>query len=157
MKKILITLLAILGLFSLTCCATTSEVGTEDITESKLTNFNYLEKICDVQLVDEQNGDMYYLLDSGKGRYISLANGNSMCLLVRDGELYGRNVMVGDKGVIVTLNLHDTECKQTVKTVANGAGFYSFSDKQLQYFTEEFRGMMTNTAKSWGLDEYIKK
>lgn len=100
---------------------------------------------------------MYYLLDSGKGRYISLANGNSMCLLVRDGELYGRNVMVGDKGVIVTLNLHDTECKQTVKTMANGAGFYLFSGKQLQYFTEEFRGMMTNTAKSWGLDEYIKK
>lgn len=132
-------------------------VGTEDITESKLTNFNYLEKICDVQLVDEQNGDMYYLLDSGKGMYISLANGNSMCLLVRDGELYGRNVMVGDKGVIVTLNLHDTECKQTVKTMANGAGFYFFSGKQLQYFTEEFRGMMTNTAKSWGLDEYIKK
>ena len=94
MKKIVMILMTTLVSLLMVSCATTSGVGTGNVNENKLTNFKYLEKICDVQLVNEQNGDMYYLLDSGKGKYISLTNGNSMCLLVRDGELYGRNVMV---------------------------------------------------------------
>lgn len=49
MKKVLIALLAALGLFSLTCCATTSGVGTRNIDESELTNPSYLKKICQVQ------------------------------------------------------------------------------------------------------------
>ena len=143
--------------FLMVSCATTSSVGTGNVNENKLTNFKYLEKICDVQLVKEQNGDMGYLLDGGKGLYISFKSGNSACLLVRDGELYGRSVMVSAEGIIVTFNLHDAECKQKVKVIANGEGYYSFRGKQLKYFTEVFRGMLTDIAKSWGLDEYIKK
>lgn len=157
MKKILIILFAVIGLFSLTCCATTSGVGSGNIDESKLTNPSYLKKICQVQQVYEEEGSVVCWLDGRKGSYTALKDGYTACVLVRDGELYGRQILVADQGIILTYNLHDTECKQITSMTADGKGYYYFEDEILKTYTNLFRDNLLNLAESFGLDKYINK
>lgn len=157
MKKILIILLAILGLFSLTCCTTTSGVGTRNIDESELTNPSYLKKICQVQQIYGEEGAVVCWLDNRKGNYTALKDGYAACVLVRDGELYGRQTLVADQGVILTYNLHDTECKQIPSMTADGKGYYYFEDEILKMYTNLFRTGLLASAEGFGLDKYIKK
>lgn len=157
MKKFFIILLAVLGLFSLTCCATVSSVSTRDIDESELTNPAYLKKMCQVQQVYGKEGSVVWYLDDRKGNYTATGDGCATCVLVRDGELYGRQTFIGDRGVIVTYNLHDNKCQQITSTSADGEEYYYFEDKILKMYTYLFKDHLLSLAEAFGLDEYITK
>lgn len=157
MKKIVVILMTTLISLLITSCATTSGVGTRNIDESELTNPSYLKKICQVQQVYGEEGAVVCWLDNRKGNYIALKDGYAACVLVRDGELYDRQTLVADQGVILTYNLHDTECKQITSMTADGKGYYYFEDEILKMYTNLFRTNLLALAEGFGLDKYIKK
>lgn len=157
MKKIVVILMTTLVSLLMVSCASTSNVGTGNVDESELTNPSYLKKICQVQQIYGEEGAVVCWLDNRKGNYTALKDGYAACVLVRDGELYGRQILVGDQGVIVTYNLHDTICKQIPSMTADGNGYYYFEDEILKMYTNLFRANLLSLAESFGLDEYIKK
>ena len=81
------------------------------IKESKLTSLSYVKKICKItETYKLEYGDIYRL-DNGKGvLYIERDNKFKECVLVKDGELYGRVFSKRDNGRTLTYNLHDKEC-----------------------------------------------
>ena len=105
----------ILMMAGLISCATTSSI----VKESKLTSIFYLKKICDVKLVYSEKGDKVYLLDDGEGYFVYQKNSQKICLIVKDGELYGRSESYLDHNITVTFNLHDSRCKQSYSADSN--------------------------------------
>ena len=132
-----------------------------NVKESKLTNISYLKKICDVKLISSEKGDVVYLLDSGKGYFVNKKNNQKMCLIVKDGELYGRSECYLPHDITVTLNLHDSKCTQICTEISssdsNTMYFYYYTDEQLDKMTEYLKDGLLNIAKKWDLDKYINK
>lgn len=154
MKKILTVLIMTLMMVGLISCATTSNIDTSDIKESKLTNISYLKKICDVKLVYSEKGDEVYLLDYGEGYFVHKKNAHKICLIVKDGELYGRSELYLDHNITVTFNLHDSKCKQSYSSDSNGVYWY-YNDETLYKMTEYIKDGMIKLSKEWGLEKYI--
>lgn len=171
MKVMVIAVLMVLGAFSLNylhaeevkafdqCSGTyktyTSEMNkkTIKIKESKLTSLRYLKKIC--QITDTYKGEDFtaYELDGGKGRFIKYKGGHKVCLLVKDGELYGRWVELSRRGAALTYNLHDKRCYQRThsESIGNWTYTYYFSTDALEHNAELLKARMQNLAKVWGL------
>lgn len=131
-------------------CATTSSIDTSEIKESKLTSISYLKKICDVKLVYSEKGDEVYLLDNGEGYFVHKKNADKVCLIVKDGELFGRCEVYLDHNITVTFNLHDSKCKQSYSSDSNGVYWY-YTDETLDKMTEYIKDKMIKLSKEWGL------
>lgn len=132
----------------------TSEMNKKTkIKESKLTSLRYLKKIC--KITDTCKGEDYtaYELDGGEGRFVKYKGGHKVCLLVKDGELYGRWVELSRRGAALTYNLHDKRCYQRThsESVGNWTYTYYFSTDALEHNAELLKVRMQNLAKVWGL------
>ena len=154
MKKILTVLIMTLIMAGLISCATTSSIDTSDIKESKLTSISYLKKVCDVKLVYSEKGDEVYLLNDGEGYFVHKKNSQKICLIVKDGELYGRSETYLDHNITVTFNLHDSKCKQSYSVDSTGVYWY-YTDETLDKMTEYIKDGMIKLSKEWGLEKYI--
>lgn len=103
MRKIKLFVIAVLALFSFNLHA--------EVKESKLTSLSYVKKICKITATYNSEDFDIYKLDGGNGvLYISGDNKFKECVLVKDGELYGRVFRKSVKGRTLTYNLHDKEC-----------------------------------------------
>lgn len=125
------------------------------IKESKLSSLRYIKKIC--QITDTYKGEDYtaYELDGGKGRFIKYKGGHKICLIVKDGELYGRWVELSERGAALTYNLHDKRCHQRTHSESRGNWTYTyyFSTDALEHHAEILKTRMQNLANVWGLDK----
>lgn len=125
------------------------------VKESKLTSLRYIKKIC--QITDTYKGEDYtaYELDGGKGRFIKYKGGHKICLLVKDGELYGRWVELSRRGAALTYNLHDKRCHQRTHSESRGNCTYTyyFTTDALEHTAGILKTRMQNLANVWGLDK----
>lgn len=123
------------------------------VKESKLTSLSYIKKIC--KITDTYKGEGYtaYELDGGKGRFVTFKGGTKICLLVKEGELYGRYATLADKDIGVTFNLHDKRCYQRTTTETQGSWIYTYyyNDESLESQAEQLKVKMQNWANVWGL------
>ena len=154
MRKITLFIMILMMVAGLTGCATTSGIGTNGVKESKLTNISYLKKICDVKPICSEKGDAVYLLDNGKGYFVHKKNSQKICLIVKDGELYGRSESYLDHNITVTFNLHNSKCKQSYSSDSNGVYWY-YNDETLDRMTEYIKDGMIKLSKDWGLEKYV--
>lgn len=149
MKKILIALLAVLGLFSLTCCATTSGVNKgANIKEYKLNRLSYVKRICQIADAYESEDFVAYELDNGKGRFVNdKKNKVKVCLIVKDGELYGRYSQSAWHGAILAQTYHSNKCT----SLSSVRGNYVYSYVTNSHTKSILRAEMNRLAKKWGL------
>ena len=143
-------------------CSGTVKVYTSEtkksikVKESKLSSLHYIKKIC--KITDIYKGEDYtaYELDGGKGRFIKYKGGHKICLLVKDGELYGRWVELDRHGTALTCNLHDKRCHQRTHSETKGGWYYTyyFSMDALEHNAEILKARMQNLAKDWKLTCY---
>ena len=126
---------------------------TVKVKESKLSSLRYIKKIC--KITDTYKGEDYtaYELDGGKGRFIKYKGGHKICLIVKDGELYGRWVELDQYGTALTCNLHDKRCHQRTHSETKGGWYYTyyFSMDALEHNAEILKARMQNLANVWGL------
>lgn len=61
------------------------------IDENKLTDISYVSQICDVRVAFQAEHGIGYTLDNGMGFYNATINGRVMCIVVKNGEAYGRS------------------------------------------------------------------
>lgn len=133
----------------------TSEMKKQKINvkESKLTSLRYLKKICKITATYKGEDYTAYELDNGKGRFIKYKGGHKVCLLVKDGELYGRWVELSRHGAALTYNLHDKRCHQRThsESLGNWTYTYYYSDEALENSAEWLKCKMYGWARTWGL------
>ena len=141
----LFVIMTVLALFSFNLHA--------EVKESKLTSLSYVKKIC--KITDTYKGEDFtaYELDNGKGRFVNFKGGNKICLIVKDGELYGRYATLADKDIGVTFNLHDKRCYQRTTTETSGSWIYTYyyPDDKLESLAERLKSKMYGWARAWGL------
>lgn len=136
MRKIKLLIIAVLALFSFNLHA-----DAKAIKESKLTSLSYVKKICKITETYKLENCDIYKLDGGNGvLYIEGDNKFKECVLVKDGELYGRIFRKSDNGRTLTYNLHDKECSVNFKateediiylTLVSFEALTSFADKHI--------------------------
>lgn len=169
MRKIKLFVIVALALFSFNLraeevkaydqCSGTVKVYTSEmkksskVKESKLSSLRYVKKIC--KITDTYKGEDFtaYELDNGKGRFIKYKGGHKVCLLVKDGELYGRWVELSRRGAALTYNLHDKRCHQRTHSESVGGWTYTYyyTDEMLESSAERLKVKMHNWARVWGL------
>lgn len=170
MKKVMVLMVMVMGAMSLMAeevkafdqCTGTVKVYTSEmkkqkevrIKESKLTSLRYIKKIC--QITDTYKCEDYtaYELDGGKGRFIKYKGGHKICLIVKDGELYGRWVELSSRGAALTYNLHDKRCHQRTHSESRGNWTYTyyFTTDALEHTAGILKAKMQNLANVWGLE-----
>lgn len=139
MRKIKLFVIAVLALLSFNLHADAKAI--KSIKEYKLTSLSYVKKVCKITGTYKCEDFDIYKLDGGNGvLYISGDNKLKECVLVKDGELYGR-VFRNYKGRTLTYNLHDKECsikgvKATEEeiiqlTLVSFEALTSFADKHI--------------------------
>lgn len=116
------------------------------IDENKLTDISYVSQICDVKTDCQTELGVWYTLDNGRGFYSATTNGRVMCIVVKNGEPYGRYVMADKDGKVTSYNLHDDWCKTN----------YSISDKDRERISQGMWLTLANSGVKMGLDKYIK-
>lgn len=123
------------------------------INESKLTSLSYVKKICKITDTYKCEDFTAYELDNGKGRFVNFKGGNKICLIVKDGELYGRWAELGKAGAALTCNLHDNRCfqREHYETYGNWTYKYYYKDEDLKSWAKELQTKMNNIARAWGL------
>lgn len=117
-----------------------------EINESKLTDISYVSQICDVKVGVQTEQGASYTLDNGMGFYSATTNGRVLCIVVKNGEPYGRYVLADKDGKVTSYNLHDDLCKTN----------YTISDKDRTELTQSMFLMLSYTGVKLGLDKYIK-
>ena len=149
MRKVKLFVITVLALFSFNLHADAKPI----IKESKLTSLSYVKKICKITDTYKCKDFTAYELDNGKGRFVNFKGGNKICLIVKDGELYGRYATLADKDIGVTFNLHDKRCYQRTTTETNGSRTYTYyyTDEMLESSAERLKVKMHNLAKVWGI------
>lgn len=116
------------------------------INESKLTDISYVSQICDVKVAFQTEQGVGYTLDNGRGFYNATTNGRVMCIVVKNGEPYGRYVLADKDGKVASYNLHDDLCKTN----------YTISDKDKAELTQGMFLTLAHSGVKLGLDKYIK-
>lgn len=89
------------------------------VKESRLTSLGYVKKITTIERVEKFDNKKVYHLENGV--FISYKGGDKICVLKKDGEVYGRATVITQYGVIVSLNYHETFVHTTddVKTLGS--------------------------------------
>lgn len=116
------------------------------IDENKLTDISYVSQICDIKVAFQTEHGVGYTLDNGMGFYNATTNGRVMCLIVRNGEPYGRYVLADKDGKVTSYNLHDDLCKTN----------YTISDKDKAELTQGMFLTLAYSGVKLGLDKYTK-
>lgn len=143
MNKMKVMVIAVLMVVS---CAFNLSAKDIKINESKLTDISYVSQICDVKVAFQTEYGVGYTLDNGRGFYNATTNGRVMCIVVKNGEPYGRYVLADKDGKVVSYNLHDDLCKTN----------YAISDKDRTELTQGMLLTLSYTGVKLGLDKYIK-
>ena len=149
MKKIVMVLMTTLISLLITSCATTSGVSkSAKIKEEKLTRLSYVKKICQITDAYESEDLVAYELDNGKGRFVNdKKNRVKMCLIVKDGELYGRYSQSSKEGAVLAQSYHSDACS-AMSSYRNGYMYFYPSSKST---SSAIRDKMNRLAKKWGL------
>lgn len=116
------------------------------IDENKLTDISYVSQICDVRVAFQTEHGVGYTLDNGMGFYNATINGRVVCLIVKNGEPYGRYVLADKDGKVASYNLHDDLCETN----------YTISDKDKAELTQGMFVMLAYFGVKMGLDKYFK-
>lgn len=143
MNKMKVMVIAVLMVVS---CAFNLSAKDIKINESKLTDISYVSQICNVKVAFQTEQGVGYTLDNGRGFYNATTNGRVMCIVVKNGEPYGRYVIADKGGKVTSYNLHDDLCKTN----------YSISDKDRTELTQGMLLTLSYTGVKLGLDKYIK-
>lgn len=169
MKVMVLMLMMVMGAMNLMAeevkaydqCTGTVKVYTSEmkkqkevrIKERKLTSLSYIKKICKITGTYKGEDFTAYELDNGKGRFVNFKGGTKVCLVFKNGELYGRYAALADKDIGVTLNLHDKRCYQRTTTERRGSWTYTYyySDDTLESLAERLKGEMYGWAEVWGI------
>ena len=148
MKKILIILMITFGFAG---CATTSTTDTDTvkIKENKLTNLSYVKKIC--QLTNTIQTGKGVVCEFTEGVFVDTQEGTKVCLIVKDGELYGRWFERTKHGVVVTYNLHDSIAYSVSNNDVQGTWYVP--SNILKSFAKSRNAEMNRLAVKWGLSE----
>lgn len=77
------------------------------IDENKLTDLNYLSRICKVAYVGKLDTKSVFSLDNGEGIYVNNNFGLELCVIRKNGNIYGRHVSSDKDGNYFVVNLHD--------------------------------------------------
>ena len=117
-----------------------------NIDENKLTDISYVRKICNITYTLQSEGSIAYELDNGRGCYTISPGGTIICIIVSNGELYGRIAGAKD-GVRMSYNMHDKLC-YTSPRVDGGTR---------QHVTSIMESAIVYVADQLGLLEYIKE
>lgn len=112
-KKTIITVIALVT----TVAALSAEPV--KVKESRLTSLGYVKKITTIERVEKFDDRKVYHLENGV--LIRYKGGDAICVLKKDGEVYGRATVITQYGVIVSLNYHETFVHTTddVKTLGS--------------------------------------
>ena len=149
MKKMFLVLIMA---FTFVGCATTSALNDNaTIKESKLTSVSYLKKVCDVELIQKESAQTMYILDNGNGMFLYKNGLAKSCVLLKDGELYGRTEMYLPHHVTVFVNLHDDIGTQV--SFKEGSMLYYLTEDTLVEITKDLKDEMIKLAKDCGLTE----
>lgn len=138
--------------FTFVGCATTSAFNDETaIKESKLTSVSYLKKVCEMELVQNEKAQTMYVLDCGKGMVVNKKGLAKFCVLLKDGELYGRTELYLPHHVTVFVNLHDDIGTQV--SFKEGSTLYYLTEDALGEITKDLKDEMLRLAKDCCLTE----
>lgn len=157
MKKIVMVMMALMMVGLISCATTSGTSKGAQIREDKLTSISYLKRICDVKLIYSEKGDKVYLLDDGEGYFVhkkDYKGSQKICLITKDGELYGRSESYLPHNITVTFNLHDNKCTQIYTCDSDGVYWY-YTDEQLDRMTEYIKNELIKLSKKWGLEKYV--
>lgn len=116
------------------------------INEDKLTDISYVSQICDVKVAFQTEHGVGYTLDNGRGFYNATTNGRVMCIVVKNGEPYGRYVLADKDGKATAYNLHDDLCKTN----------YPISEENRFNLTTGIVYTLVQASIDMGLNKYIK-
>lgn len=153
MKKMIMVLMMVFGLSAVFVgCATTSSTGkVVKIKEDKLTRLSYLKKICQITDSYECEDLVAYELDNGKGRFVNdKKNKVKVCLIVKDGELYGRYSQTSKEGAVLAQSYHSDACS-TMPSYQNGYVYFYTPDKNTSGVIQD---KMNFLARKWDLIEH---
>ena len=153
MKKMMMVLMMVFGLSAaFVSCATTSgaDKGT-NIKENKLTRLSYVKKICQITDAYECEDLVAYELDNGKGRFVNdKKNKVKVCLIVKDGELYGRYSQTSEHGAVLAQSYHSDNCVTISSIQDDYIYFYTPNKNTSSIICAE----MNKLAREWGLIGY---
>lgn len=149
MKKMMMVLMMVLACFLMASCVTTSSVNKgSEIREHKLTRLSYIKKICQITDAHESEDFVTYELDNGKGRFVNdKKNKVKMCLIIKDGELYGRYSQTSKEGAVLAQSYHTDTCS-SMPSYQNGYVYFYSPDG---YTSNIIRDEMNRLARKWGL------
>ena len=150
MKKIIMVFMMVFTMMAgLVSCATTSSVNKgAKIKEEKLTRLSYVKKICQITDVYESEDLVAYELYSGKGRFVNDKKGRvKVCLIVKDGELYGRYSQSSKEGAVLAQSYH-SDVSSSVPSYQNGYIYFYTPDRHTNNI---ICGEMNKLARKWGL------
>ena len=152
MKKMMMIMMMAFGLSVFVGCATTAPVDTGvQIKEEKLTRFSYVKKICQITDAYESKDLVAYELDNGKGRFVNdKKNKVKVCLIVKDGELYGRYSQTSEHGAVLAQSYHSDNCA-SMSSIQNGYIYFYTPNKNTNSI---ICAEMNKLARKWGLIGY---
>lgn len=116
------------------------------IDENKLTDISYVSQICNVKVAFQTEYGVGYTLDNGMGFYNATTNGRVMCIVVKNGEPYGRYVQADKDGKVTSYNLHDNSYQTN----------YTINEKDMTDLTQGMLLMLAIAGVQLGLNRYIK-
>lgn len=157
MKKMFMIFMVLMTAGLISCATTSGTSKGAKIREDKLTSISYLKRICDVKPVYSEKGDEVYLLDGGEGYFVhkkDYKGSQKICLIVKDGELYGRSESYLTHNITVTFNLHDNKCTQICTCDSDGV-YWFYKDEALDRMTEYTKNELIKLSKKWGLEKYV--
>lgn len=130
-------------------CATTSGVNKgASIKEYKLDRLSYVKKICQITDAYESEDFVAYELDNGKGRFVNdKKNKVKVCLIVKDGELYGNYSTTTWHDAVLVQTYHSNKCI-SIPSVQDDYKYYYTTDSHTESI---IRAKMNRLAKMWGL------
>lgn len=145
-------LIVALASLLMTSCATTSGVNkSASIKEYKLNRLSYVKKICQITDAYESKDLIAYELDNGKGRFVNdKKNKVKVCLIVKDGELYGRYSQTSKHGAVLAQSYHSDKCS-SMSSIQNG---YIYSYVVNRHTNGIIYAEMNRLARKWGLIGY---
>ena len=150
MKKMFMIMMMVFGLSAVfVSCATTSSTDkVVKIMEDKLTRLSYVKKICQITDAYESKDLVAYELDNGKGRFVNdKKNKVKVCLIVKDGELYGRYSQTSKEGAVLAQSYHSDACS-AMPSYQNGYIYFYTPDKNSSSVIQDG---MKRLAREWGL------
>lgn len=112
------------------------------INESKLTDLNYLMKTCKVAYVGKLDTCSVYLLDNGEGIYVNDNFGLELCVIRKNGTIYGRLVSSDIDGNYFAVNLHDNTYYTNLDMI---------TIKEAEATTKKYKATILQAAKEMGL------